>query len=75
MNMNSVPYHLANFKIDYLEHVLNINDKEKRLYPPAFIPTNSQKKNKASKTFLWVYPCFFIVPFYVAGEVKNGSGT
>jgi hypothetical protein len=30
MNMNNVPYHLANFKIDFLPEVLNINDKEKR---------------------------------------------
>jgi hypothetical protein len=69
MNMTSVPYHLASFKIDLIQEILKINEAEKRQYPPPFIPTNSQKKNKASKTFVVV--TIIIVPFYIANDQKG----
>lgn len=55
MNMNQVPFHLASFKIDFVKDILKINEAEKRQYPPPFVPTNSQKKNKT-------------MPFYVTNE-------
>ena len=51
MNMNQVPFHLASFKIDFVREILKINESEKRQYPPPFVPTNSQKKNKTSILF------------------------
>jgi hypothetical protein len=41
MNMNVTPYHLASFKLEYLVEVARVNEGERRLYPPPFIPTNS----------------------------------
>eukprot|EP00347_Sterkiella_histriomuscorum_P013839 403363168 len=57
MNMNQVPYHLSNFSQQYVNDIININEQEKRQYPPPFVQTNSQKKNKA-------------MPFYVSAEQK-----
>lgn len=30
MNMNDTPFHLANFKIDYISEIFKINEAEKR---------------------------------------------
>ncbi len=49
MNMVPQPYQLADFKLQYIHEIFRINEAEKRQYPPPFVPTNSQKKNKASK--------------------------
>ena len=68
MNMNSVPYHLASFSLNYIDEITKINDSEKRIYPPPFTPTNSQKKNKASKIIHTL--SHLLVPFYISADQK-----
>ena len=73
MNMNHVPYHLASFQLNYFDQMMIINDREKRQYPPPFVQTNSQKKNKASNYSLHLISYSAILCSQRTKELLRGS--